>query len=159
MREIPRLQDLLQRVYDGHAFYGDPIATVLGDIDTRQAFWVPEGGAHSIWQLLRHMTVWTDIIRQRLTSPTIIEVESDEQNFPSPPPPSDAAWDEARDGFHTALEALLRAMDTFPEDKLQDMVPEREYTYYMLLHGMAHHSLYHTGQIAMIKRMYAARKR
>ena len=154
MSEIPRLQDLLRRVYDGHAFYGDSVAMVLSDIDTEQAFWVPDGGSHSIWQIVRHMTVWTDIIRQRLTSPTIIEVENDEQNFPTSPAPSVKEWNATRDSFKRALDHLISAMTNFPEPKLEAFVPEREYTYYMLLHGEAHHALYHLGQISMIKAMY-----
>ncbi len=154
MTEIPRLQDLLRRIYGGDAFYGDNIATVLSDIDTAQAFWVPDGASHSIWQILRHMTVWTDIIRRRLTSPTIIEVESDEQNFPTAPPPSDAAWRSAQADFKRELDALIEAAGRFPEDKLPASVPERGYTFYMLLHGEAHHALYHLGQISLIKAMY-----
>jgi DinB superfamily len=154
MSEIPRLQDLLRRIYDGHAFYGDSITAVLSGIDTEEAFWVPAGGSHCIWQILRHMTVWTDIIRRRLTSPTIIEVESNEENFPTAPLPTRENWNTARDGFQTALDALIEAMGYFPEEKLQAQVPEREYTYYMLLHGEAHHALYHLGQIALMKMMY-----
>ena len=154
MSEIPRLQDLLHRIYDGDAFYGDSIVTVLSDIDTGGAFWVPDGAAHSIWQILRHMTVWTDIIRQRLTSPTIVEVESDEQNFPTAPSPSDQAWNTAKADFKRALNALIEAAGHFPENKLDAGVPDREYTFYMLLHGEAHHALYHLGQISLIKTMY-----
>ncbi len=154
MSEIPRLQDLLQRVYDGEAFYGDNIVTVLSDIDTAQAFWVPDGASHSVWQILRHMTVWTDIIRERLTSPTIVEVASDEQNFPPAPAASDSAWNSARDDFKRALDKLIEAAGRFPEERLPAGVPEREYTFYMLLHGEAHHALYHLGQISLIKAMY-----
>ncbi|ABF41264.1 hypothetical protein Acid345_2263 [Candidatus Koribacter versatilis Ellin345] len=154
MSEIPRLQDLLHRMYDGDAFYGDSIVTVLSDIDTAQAFWVPDGASHNIWQILRHMTVWTDIIRQRLTSPTIIEVESNEQNFPMAPAASDAGWQSAQADFKSALDELIAASGSFPEAKLAAGVPERGYTFYMLLHGEAHHALYHLGQISLIKAMY-----
>jgi uncharacterized damage-inducible protein DinB len=154
MSEIPRLQDLLQRIYDGEAFYGDSIATVLADIDAHQSLWIPEGASHCIWQLLRHMTVWTDIIRQRLTSPTLVEISSDEENFPPLPEASHENWQPARDAFDAALKALLQSIANFPEEKLSAQVPGRDYTFYVLLHGAAHHNLYHLGQISMIKAMY-----
>ena len=157
MTEIARIQDTLQRIYDGHAFYGDPIETVLADIDAPQAFWIPPGGTHSIWQLVQHMTVWLRIIRERLTSPTIIDVDSNDETFLSSAESNHENWNAARDGLKSALEALIQAAGKFPPEKLDAMVPEREYTFYMLLHGAAQHSLYHTGQIAMMKRMYAAR--
>ena len=155
MTEIARIQDTLQRIYDGHAFYGDPIVAVLADVDAQQAFWVPPGGTHSIWQLVQHMTIWLRIIRERLTSPTIVDVDNNDDTFPSAPAPTHEDWNSAKDGFHAALLALIEAAGKFPPEKLDAMVPEREYTFYMLLHGAAQHSLYHTGQIALMKRMWA----
>lgn len=157
MTEIARIQDTLQRIYNGHAFYGDPIETVLADIDAQQAFWVPPGGTHSIWQILQHMTTWLRIIRERLTSPTIVDVDNNADTFPPAPEPTHENWNAARDGFHAALTALIKSAGEFPSAKLDAMVPEREYTFYMLLHGAAQHSLYHTGQIALMKRMWAGR--
>ena len=154
MSEIPRLQDTLRRVYDGEAFYGDNIATVLADIDAVQSVWVPEGASHCIWQILRHMTVWTDIIRQRLTSPTLVEIGSDEENFPNTPTPIHDNWNAARDSFAAAFDALIQEVGRFPNSRLQKNVPGREYTFYVMIHGAAHHALYHLGQIAMMKAMY-----
>ena len=154
MTEIPRLQDLLQRVYDGEPFYGDPIAKVLEDIDARQSIWQPEGASHCMWQIVRHMTVWTDIIRQRLTSPTLVELTDPEENFPNTPTPIHDNWNAARDSFQASWDALIQEIGRFPEDRLQENVPGREYTFYVMLHGAAHHALYHLGQIAMLKSMY-----
>jgi uncharacterized damage-inducible protein DinB len=39
------------------------------------------------------------------------------------------------------------------DDFLKDNVPGTEYDYYTLLHGIIHHDLYHTGQIAAFKKM------
>jgi uncharacterized damage-inducible protein DinB len=157
MTEIERIQDTLQRIYDGDSFYGDPIETILADIDAKQAFWVPPGGTHSIWQIVKHMTLWADIIRQRLTSPTIIDVESNDATFSTNPQATHENWNVARDAFHAALTALINAAGKFPPEKLDAMVPERGYTFYVLLHGAAQHSLYHAGQIVLMKRLYAAR--
>ena len=155
MTEIERIQDTLRRTYDGDSFYGDPIETILAGIDAKQAFWIPPGGTHNIWQIVQHMTTWLRIIRERLTSPTIVDVDSNDATFPPAPEPSHENWNAARDGFHAALSALIESAGKFPPDKLDDMVPERGYTFYVLLHGAAQHSLYHAGQIVLMKRMSA----
>jgi uncharacterized damage-inducible protein DinB len=157
MTEIARIQDTLQRIYNGHSFYGDPIEDVLANIDAQQAFWIPQGGTHSIWQIVQHMTVWLRIIRERLTSPTIVDVDSNDETFATSAEATHENWNAARQGFHAALLALIDAAGKFPPEKLDAMVPEREYTFYVLLHGAAQHSLYHTGQIALMKRMWAGR--
>lgn len=154
MTEIERLQDVLRRVYDGDAFYGDPMAKVLEDIDSLQSIWTPEGASHCIWQLLRHMTVWTDIIRKRLTSPTLVELTNPDENFPNTPTPIHDNWNAARDSFKAAWDALIQDIGRFPQSKLDEKVPGRDYTFYVMLHGAAHHGLYHLGQISMLKAMY-----
>jgi hypothetical protein len=154
MSEIARLQELLRTVYDGMPFYGDPIAKVLEEVDAVQAVWTPEGASHCMWQMVRHMTVWNDIIRQRLTSPTLVELTEPELNFPNTPAPIHDNWNAARDAFQSSLDALIEETGAFPEAKLQQKVPGREYTFYVMLHGSAHHSLYHLGQIALLKAMY-----
>ena len=40
--------------------------------------------------------------------------------------------------------------------RLQDTVPGRQYDFYYLFHGIVQHSLYHGGQIAMLKKAMSA---
>ena len=38
------------------------------------------------------------------------------------------------------------------DEELDQKVPGREFTFYVLLHGVVHHNLYHAGQIAILKK-------
>jgi hypothetical protein len=39
---------------------------------------------------------------------------------------------------------------------LEDKFPNREYSHYVALHGIVHHIIYHTGQIALVRKALAA---
>jgi uncharacterized damage-inducible protein DinB len=156
MTEIARLQELLERTYSGTCFHGDSIREVLQDIDAAQAIWLPEDGSHSIWQIVEHMAGWLDVIRRRLTSPTLVTMP-DEKNFPATPQGSHENWNATLDSFQATLKALIEAVGNFPESRLEAKVPGKEYTFDVLLHGAVHHNLYHLGQIAMMKAMYKRR--
>jgi hypothetical protein len=153
MNEIGRLQQMLQRTYDGKCFHGDSIQEVLNNIDAAQSVWIPDGASHSIWQIVLHMTGWLNAIRRRLTSPTLINL-TDEENFPAVPLPTHENWHAARDSFGAALEGLIGAAGEFPESRLEEKVPGRDYTFFVLLHGAIDHNLYHLGQISLLKAMY-----
>lgn len=48
-------------------------------------------------------------------------------------------------------ERLAGAIEEFADARLQEIVPGGEYDFYYLFHGIVQHSLYHGGQIAILK--------
>jgi hypothetical protein len=46
----------------------------------------------------------------------------------------------------------MSAVRAFPESRLSDNAPNRDHSFYVLLHGMVQHDLYHAGQIAILKK-------
>jgi hypothetical protein len=57
--------------------------------------------------------------------------------------------------FHNAGN-LAQAIEGFDDAKLRAIVPGRQYDFYYLFHGIVQHSLYHGGQIAMLKKAISA---
>lgn len=47
---------------------------------------------------------------------------------------------------------LIKAIRQFPESRLNEKVPNREYDFLTLLHGIIHHDIYHIGQIRLLLR-------
>jgi hypothetical protein len=39
---------------------------------------------------------------------------------------------------------------------LESQFPNREYSHYVALHGILHHIIYHTGQIALVRKALAS---
>ena len=56
----------------------------------------------------------------------------------------------SKDGQTTVLG---NALETFGDAGLHEKVPGRNYNFYFLFHGVVQHSLYHAGQIALLKKM------
>ena len=86
---------------------------------------------------------------QGIPMPKLVGTDAD---WPSIPEKTAAAWDRATDDLFRSAERLAVAIEGFDDGRLQQTVPGRSYDFYHLLHGVVQHSLYHGGQIALLKR-------
>jgi uncharacterized damage-inducible protein DinB len=145
MTEIQNLGKLVERVYSGKAWHGPSIMDVLKDIDETIAR-KKIGDSHSIVQLVLHMISWRTFVTRRLLGDTTFEL-SDEDNFPVV-----TTWADALQKFEASHAELLKAIETITSDQLSEQVASRKYDFYVLLHGIIHHDIYHIGQILLIKK-------
>ncbi len=67
------------------------------------------------------------------------------------------AWFDAQDRLFDNAEKLAQAIERFGDARLQEAVPGRDYVFYRLFHGVAQHSIYHGGQIAVLKKALSGR--
>ena len=152
MTEIERILDQLKRAFEGNAWHGPSVRQVLAGIMAAQAHARPLRNAHSIWELVRHIGVWEDVGRRRLTGDRAqIEISSPE-DWPPPEDTSEAAWEQAKDALNRGHQALVEAIAATPESRLDEPIFEGMSTVYVTLHGVIQHDLYHAGQIAMLKK-------
>lgn len=150
MTEVERIADQLRRAVEGEAWYGPPIRDVLARVSANQADARPIHGAHSIWEILLHMTAWEGVVLRRLEGWS--GKLPDEEDWPVPPDADDAAWQEARDRFAEQNRRLQEAVVALTDARLDNTAPGTEYTFYFLMHGLIQHDLYHTGQIVLLER-------
>ncbi len=156
MSETARIADQLRRAFEGEAWHGDSLYEVLDGISAEQADSRPIKSAHSIWELVLHISAWDVACRRRLQGEAV-ELP-DEQNFPSITDNSKAAWRHALEHAKHEHNQLIKVVEAFPDSRLGEKVPGKEkepayHTYYYMLHGLAQHEIYHTGQIALLKKM------
>jgi uncharacterized damage-inducible protein DinB len=78
--EPHRLADQIHRAFEGDAWHGDSILELLKDVNAATAAARPIPNAHSIWELVLHITAWDDAVRRRAGGTTL--TLSDEENFP-----------------------------------------------------------------------------
>jgi len=150
MSEIERIWDQLQRSFEGNDAWRCPsLRDLVANLTAEQAAAHPIPGAPSVWEILLHATVLDDVARRRLAGEAVPTLP-DPVRWPAPKEPGPAAWLEAKLAFGEARRALRQAVAAFPEARLSDVVPGREYTYYVMLHGVVEHTLYHVGQIEML---------
>lgn len=150
IRETDRIADQLERAFSGNAWHGPPLLGVLEGVRAEHAVARPIPAAHSIWELVLHITVWFQTVRGWLDGdkrePTL------EEGWPPVGEPTEERWQATLAALRSAHDALLARAATFDDARLDDPTPEHHYTHYVLLHGIVQHTLYHAGQIAILRK-------
>ena len=150
MTEIDRIADQLERGFSGDAWHGDPLLKILEGVTAKQAAATPIAHAHSIWEIVNHIRAWRSAVEARLNGQ--VRELAGAADWPPVTDTSEQSWrDCIRDLVHRH-ESFMKAVRAFPESKLNHNAPNRDHSYYVLLHGMVQHDLYHAGQIAILKK-------
>lgn len=153
--ECSRIADQLRRAFAGDAWHGPSLRDLLSQVTHEQARARPLAGAHSIWELTLHIGVWAKAALASMRGvpmPQFVENMPPEQNWPLIQDTSSAAWKLTVDNALRAGDELATAIERFGDERLGDTVPGRDYAFYNLFHGIVQHSLYHAGQIAILKK-------
>jgi uncharacterized damage-inducible protein DinB len=159
MTEQQRMTALYRSVYQGdakgEAWHGPALKPLLKDVTNEAASETPWPEAHSIFQFVMHIAYWEEVAARRLSG----EIVEAPINSPDDWPPNRkltvSEWDKALQRLQRSHENLAQVMERFPAGKLEQLVPGRDHTNYILLHGMINHCVYHTAQIALLKKMLA----
>ena len=157
MSELERIRDQFQRAFNGDAWHGPSVLALLEGVTAVQAAAHPVPGAHSIWELTLHIAAWESACRRRLQGDQA--QLTDEENFPQIENASEDAWQAAKQHLIANHQALLEAISSADESKLDRPIIENSDTpfssAYVTLHGGVQHDLYHAGQIAILKKALA----
>jgi uncharacterized damage-inducible protein DinB len=156
MTQCERLADQIRRAFEGEAWHGDSLLEILSGVDASSAAARPISNGHSIWELALHIRAWDHAVLQRADG-NAVEL-SDAENFPVVSDASSAAWQGTLLALQQTHAELVKAIEAFPDSRLNDPVPgksESYYDFYYLFSGIAQHELYHAGQIALLKKLVA----
>jgi uncharacterized damage-inducible protein DinB len=153
--EVNRLEEQLRRALEGEAWHGPSVLELLAGVSAAQAASHPIPGAHSIWELVLHLSTDYELILRRLagdgrqlTAP---------EDWPPCPAPTVENWQQTMHELKFLNKKLREAVRDFPVERLDDpLVPGVPFTAYMQFIGVTQHNLYHAGQIALLKRALAA---
>jgi uncharacterized damage-inducible protein DinB len=153
MSQTALLADQIRRAFEGEAWHGDPISKILRGVSAAQAAAHPIKNAHSIWELVLHVTAWDDVVRRRIGG-SVVRL-SGKQNFPPVRDTSEAAWRKAVQNLKQGHAELVKAVAAFPDARLRKKVPgktQKYHDFYYMISGIVQHELYHAGQIAILKK-------
>ncbi len=153
MSEQHRIRDQLRRAFERGAWHGPSVKEVLAGVTAVKAASKPAGGAHSIWELVNHIGAWKRIIRRRVEGEVVSNVP-DEQSWPAVNDTSEAAWTGSLDELEQGHILLCETVSQMDESRLDEVVPGEDFSFYVMLHGVAQHDLYHAGQVALLKKIY-----
>jgi uncharacterized damage-inducible protein DinB len=155
--DFDALQQDLRNVYNGDPWHGSSITDVLKGIDAKTAYVRGIPRAHTIWELVLHMTVWTREVASRVRGSA---PKSPAQDWPSPESGGgEAAWGRAQNDLGAAQKDLESAVDDInPVDLIRWIGDKRDpsadtgVTVGTLIRGALQHHAYHQGQIALLKK-------
>jgi len=136
-------------------WHGPALVDLIGDVSADDAAARPVSGAHTIWELVHHVTAWAEIARLRLSSPTKPADPTEEQDWPPVRDRSPEAWRAAVERLKDAHRELADEVGRCDDARLTDRLPGRDHSASVMLHGIMEHGAYHGGQIAILKRALA----
>jgi uncharacterized damage-inducible protein DinB len=132
-------------------WHGPALVDLVGDVNAEQAAAHPIRGAHSIWELVLHMTAWTEIARERLIGSAKGD-PTPEEDWPPLKDQSPEAWRAAVARLKEAHRELAEDVAKLGDSDLIGRVPGKDHTVLTMLHGIVEHDAYHGGQVAILKR-------
>jgi uncharacterized damage-inducible protein DinB len=156
MREARRIAGLSASVLEGHPWHASAIAALLRGITAEEALARPVKGCHSIIEIVLHMTSWAEEVEARLQGQPAGTPATG--NWPSPSRIAATDWAAARRGLMAACRALEKTISRQQDATLDRPVDDprtpsgKGATVYATAHGIIHHAVYHSGQIALLKK-------
>lgn len=151
------LAQRLRDTWHGTPWFGDASDKILAGITAAEAARRIAPGTHTIWEIVLHMTAWTETVAGRVRG--IGATAPDRGDWPAPAGTGDAEWTAALQGLEAARAGLLSEIDTAHEEDLHLHVkafvePFRDtgISRAGTVSGLVEHDCYHLGQVAMLKR-------
>lgn len=154
--ELTRLSGEVRRAFEHEPWHGSAISDILQGVEARAAALRPLARAHTIWEIVLHMTGWVREVVRRLDGG--VPGVPPEGDWPAVGTTDAEAWERAREDLTAAHRELLAALERFPATRLYERItapgaaPQDAVTYYQTLHGIVQHDAYHAGQIALLKK-------
>lgn len=152
MNEQQRIAEQIRLAMHGPAWSGPALMELLEDVDAATAARKPQADIHGIWELALHIGAWERIVRRRAEGELLVDIP-DQENFPPVPEPTSKNWNELKNWLLTGNSELVEMTSALPDERLHQTIRGKDYSCSTMLNGIAQHTLYHAGQIAILKRI------
>ena len=158
MTERDRLIDQLEREIGGEPWHGPSLTSILEGISPEHAARRPSPDAHSIWEILLHMTGWKREVARRAQGHAAADPAAGD--WPAIGEMSESRWRAAREDHFRAQRELVELARGLTEAQLDAKVKGDTAAYIgagitvrATLYGVLQHDVYHAGQIAILKKI------
>ena len=152
MREVERIADQLRRAHEGGAWHGPAVDELLAGLTAEQAAARPFEGAHNIRELVEHVEAWERAILRRLGGDPA-QIYNTEEDWPLAAGGTEETWASARWKLTETYVALREAVLKLADAELDEPILPNMSTRYASLHGAIQHTLYHAGQVALVRKV------
>lgn len=154
MKEVEGIKDQLQRTFAGDAWHGPSLHEALADVTAEKAAAKPGNNTHSIWEIVLHITTWEEAIRRRIIG-DFVKV-SDAEDWRCVTDAGELAWRNTLAMAEEVHQKLLGDISRSSDADLDRVVVSQEgfeHPLYVSLQNVIHRLRYHTGQIALLKKL------
>ena len=151
------LADDLRRAFRGDAWHGPSLGELIAHLTPEEAMQRPIPTAHNIWELVLHITSWSNIALRRINGG---QVEAyDGEDWPEVHEFTQARWDAAKDSIGESYERLSEVVVGMTDDDLTANAPQSTRSVAAMVSGVAQHAAYHGGQIAVLRKIVSTHHR
>lgn len=151
MNQTQQIAKHFRDVHFGGNWTSSNLKDNLKDIDWQQAT-TKVHSFNTIATLVFHMNYYVCAVTKVLQGGPLDA--KDKYSFDHPPIRSAEDWKNMLDKTWADAEQFASLIEQLPESKLGETFIDDKYgTYYRNLHGIIEHTHYHTGQIALIKKL------
>ncbi len=158
MDQIQFFRQELDRLLSGRGAHADFDAAVA-DFPVKLRGVVPEGAAHSAWQVLEHLRIAQWDMLEFSRDPKHVSPEWPEGYWPKHPVPESAeAWDRSVKAFHHDLSAMRKLVADPKSDLFTPFAHGDGQTLLREALQMADHNAYHVGELILLRRLLGAWK-
>ncbi len=153
MDQIHFLRHELDRLLSGHGAHADFDAAVA-DFPVKLRGVIPEGAAHSAWQVLEHLRIAQRDMLEFSRDPKHDSPEWPEGYWPKKAAPDSAdAWEKTVHAFHHDLAAMRKLVADPKSDLFTPFAHGEGQTLLRETLQMADHNAYHVGELILLRRM------
>ncbi len=147
---------LLNASFHGGAWHGPSLLELTKGLKVKAAAF-KAGNIHTIAELIYHITSWRLFALKKIQGDAVYNIDNEKLNFGDIRKVDEFELEALMMELTLSQDELARALESKDDAFLQEVVPGAEYTFDTLLNGIIQHDVYHTGQIAIIKKLAASK--
>lgn len=152
-KEVQRIRFSLKMAYNGTPWHGNSLLHLVKGVDYQQAHQKPLPQSHSIWELIQHILNWREFVIKKLEGEEEFDIKlNSSEDWTPTKAPIEAKWQSVLSELVESQQVILEILESWEDDQLDELVPGKDYTYYTMLHGIIEHDIYHSGQIALVRK-------
>lgn len=152
MNEVKKIRSKLEEIYFGPAWHGPAIKELLKGVTAKKALVKPVKGVHSIWELVLHLTTWTEVTVKRVRGEKVSQISS-EKDWPAYADGTEKGWKKTLQTLDLQQKKLLQYLAKTKDSRLPEKVKKSGSRLDTLLYGTINHEMYHAGQIGVLKKL------
>jgi hypothetical protein len=144
----------LTNLVDGNTWFSSNFTIIINEVSADTAVKKLKGFPNSIVEIVYHMTQWKIFCIKKIQGDASFDIamntEEDWKRFNGL---AEGEWEDIKNDYAKATNDLADLIGAFPDNRLNDIVPGRDYPFFHLFVGVIQHETAHMTQINYLQRL------